>query len=76
VQAVFRPGASGTHQGVSVQIGKTQQQRSGKDHVQRLFIDTISRSVYIDDGIVRLTPKEYRLLFFLSRTPTRRFPVK
>ena len=38
-----------------------------------LFIDTISRSVYIDDNIVRLTPKEYDLLFFLTQNPNKAF---
>lgn len=38
-----------------------------------LFIDTISRAVYIDDGAVQLTPKEYDLLFFLSQNPNKAF---
>ncbi len=38
-----------------------------------LFIDTISRAVYIDDSAVQLTPKEYDLLFFLSQNPNKAF---
>lgn len=38
-----------------------------------LFIDTVSRSVYVDDKIVQLTPKEYDLLFFLSQNPNKAF---
>jgi DNA-binding response OmpR family regulator len=38
-----------------------------------LFIDTISRCVYIDDKMVRLTPKEYDLLYFLSQNPNKAF---
>ena len=38
-----------------------------------LFIDTVSRCVYIDDRIVQLTPKEYDLLLFLSQNPNKAF---
>lgn len=38
-----------------------------------LFIDTISRSVYIDDDKIKLTPKEYDLLYFLSQNPNKAF---
>ncbi|MCE5235629.1 MAG: response regulator transcription factor [Clostridiaceae bacterium] len=38
-----------------------------------LFIDTRSRSVYVDDSVVQLTPKEYNLLFFLSQNPNKAF---
>lgn len=38
-----------------------------------LLIDTRSRSVYVDDCIVQLTPKEYNLLFFLSQNPNKAF---
>ncbi|NLT16041.1 MAG: response regulator transcription factor [Clostridiales bacterium] len=38
-----------------------------------LFIDTVSRSVYVDDRLVQLTPKEYDLLFFLSQNPNEAF---
>lgn len=38
-----------------------------------LFIDTASRSVYIDERAVQLTPKEYDLLYFLSKNPNRAF---
>jgi two-component system response regulator ResD len=38
-----------------------------------LFIDTLSRTVYMDDCIVQLTPKEYNLLFFLSQNPNKAF---
>ncbi len=38
-----------------------------------LFIDTLSRTVYVDDSVVQLTPKEYNLLFFLSHNPNKAF---
>lgn len=38
-----------------------------------LFIDTISREVYVDDKPVQLTPKEYNLLYFLSQNPNKAF---
>jgi DNA-binding response OmpR family regulator len=38
-----------------------------------LFIDTLSRAVYVDDDVVKLTPKEYDLLFFLSQNPNKAF---
>jgi DNA-binding response OmpR family regulator len=38
-----------------------------------LFIDTISRCVYIEDSAVSLTPKEYDLLYFLSQNPNKAF---
>jgi len=38
-----------------------------------LFIDTVSRSVYVDDRLIQLTPKEYDLLFFLSQNPNKAF---
>lgn len=38
-----------------------------------LFIDTISHSVYVDDYVVKLTPKEYDLIFFLSQNPNKAF---
>lgn len=38
-----------------------------------LFIDTISRAVYVDDCTVQLTPKEYDLLYFLSQNPNKAF---
>lgn len=38
-----------------------------------LFIDTLSHTVYVDDSVVQLTPKEYNLLFFLSQNPNRAF---
>lgn len=38
-----------------------------------LFIDTVSRSVYADDRLVQLTPKEHDLLFFLSQNPNKAF---
>ncbi|NLG53482.1 MAG: response regulator transcription factor [Clostridiales bacterium] len=38
-----------------------------------LFIDTLSRTVYIDDREIQLTPKEYNLLFFLSQNPNKAF---
>ena len=36
-----------------------------------LFIDTISRAVYVDDNTVQLTPKEYDLLYYLSQNPNK-----
>jgi DNA-binding response OmpR family regulator len=38
-----------------------------------LFIDTLSRTVYVDDCIAQLTPREYNLLFFLSQNPNKAF---
>jgi DNA-binding response OmpR family regulator len=38
-----------------------------------LHIDTISRSVFVDDTLVKLTPKEYDLLFFLSQNPNKAY---
>lgn len=38
-----------------------------------LLIDTSSRAVYIDDKMVRLTPKEYDLLYFFSQNPNKAF---
>jgi len=38
-----------------------------------LHIDTISRVVYIGEKEVRLTPKEYELLLFLSKNPNKAF---
>jgi DNA-binding response OmpR family regulator len=38
-----------------------------------LFIDTISHAVYVDDDVVKLTPKEYALLYFLSQNPNKAF---
>lgn len=38
-----------------------------------LLIDTISRTVYVDERSVKLTPKEYELLYFLSQNPNRAF---
>jgi len=38
-----------------------------------LFIDTVSRCVYVDDRLIQLTPKEYDLLFFLSQNPNKAF---
>lgn len=46
----------------------------GKISFSGLFIDTVSRSVHVDDKVVQLTPKEYDLLFFLSQNPNRAFP--
>ncbi|MDD3693555.1 MAG: response regulator transcription factor [Oscillospiraceae bacterium] len=36
-----------------------------------IHIDTVSRMVYIEDREIRLTPKEYDLLLFLSQNPNR-----
>lgn len=38
-----------------------------------LFIDTVSRSVYVDEQPVSMPPKEYDLLFFLSQNPNQAF---
>ena len=38
-----------------------------------LLIDTTSRTVYVDDAVIKLTPKEYDLLFFLSQNPNKAF---
>lgn len=38
-----------------------------------LYIDTASRTVYIDERVVQLTPKEYDLLFFLTKNPNKAF---
>jgi two-component system response regulator ResD len=39
-----------------------------------LVIDTISRAVFVDDKGVKLTPKEFELLYFLSQNPNKAFP--
>ena len=38
-----------------------------------LLIDTASHTVSVDDNIVKLTPKEYELLYFLSENPNKAF---
>jgi two-component system response regulator ResD len=38
-----------------------------------LNIDTISRTVFVDDNPVQLPPREYDLLFFLSQNPNKAF---
>ncbi|NLT15895.1 MAG: response regulator transcription factor [Clostridiales bacterium] len=38
-----------------------------------LLIDTISRAVCVDDTVVKLTPKEYELLYFLSQNPNKAY---
>lgn len=38
-----------------------------------IHIDTLSRSVFINDREVQLTPKEYELLVFLARNPNKAF---
>lgn len=38
-----------------------------------LMIDTVSRAVFVDERTVKLTPKEYDLLYFLSQNPNKAF---
>lgn len=38
-----------------------------------LFIDTVSHTVFVDDTVVKLTPKEYDLLYFLSQNPNKAY---
>ncbi len=38
-----------------------------------LMIDTASRAVFVDERTVKLTPKEYELLYFLSQNPNKAF---
>lgn len=38
-----------------------------------LQIDVVSRMVYVDSRVVKLTPKEYDLLLFLMRNPNKAF---
>ncbi len=38
-----------------------------------LLIDTISHTVCVDDTAIKLTPKEYDLLFFLSQNPNKAY---
>lgn len=38
-----------------------------------LLIDTISHAVFVDENTIKLTPKEYDLLFFLSQNPNRAY---
>lgn len=45
----------------------------GKLSFGGLFIDSVSRTVYVDDRMIQLTPKEYDLLIFLSRNPNQAF---
>ena len=40
---------------------------------QGLYIDTVSHSVYVNENLVQLTPKEYQLLLFLSQNPNTSF---
>ncbi len=46
---------------------------SGKLAVGGLLVDTASRTVYVDESPVKLTPKEYELLYFLSHNPNKAF---
>jgi len=41
--------------------------------VEGLIIDSGAHAVYVDDRFVKLTPKEYELLFFLSQNPNKAF---
>ena len=38
-----------------------------------LLLDTASRTVFVDDNTVKLTPKEYDLLYFLFQNPNKAF---
>ena len=38
-----------------------------------LIIDTVSRAVFVDERTIKLTPKEYELLYFLSQNPNKAF---
>lgn len=38
-----------------------------------LHIDTVSHSVYVNDKMVPLTPKEYQLLLYLAKNPNKAF---
>ena len=38
-----------------------------------LMIDAVSRAVFVDERTVKLTPKEYELLYFLSQNPNKAF---
>ncbi|MEL4105603.1 response regulator transcription factor [Oscillospiraceae bacterium WX1] len=38
-----------------------------------LYIDTASRAVFVNDAVVKLTPKEYDLLYFMSQNPNKAF---
>jgi DNA-binding response OmpR family regulator len=38
-----------------------------------LHIDTISHTVCVDDNVVKLTPKEYDLLYFLTQNPNKAY---
>lgn len=38
-----------------------------------LLIDTISHCVFVDENTIKLTPKEYDLLFFLSQNPNKAY---
>jgi two-component system response regulator ResD len=46
---------------------------SAKIAVDGLVIDKNAHAVYVDDHTVKLTPKEYELLFFLSQNPNKAF---
>ncbi|MFA9380243.1 MAG: response regulator transcription factor [Acetanaerobacterium sp.] len=54
--------------------GMIQKTLPGKITFGGLFIDAVSHTVYIDDRVVQLSPKEYDLLFFLSQNPNQAFP--
>jgi two-component system response regulator ResD len=49
--------------------------RSGPKNISfgGLYIDTVSRAVYVDDRQINLTPKEYALLSFLAQNPNKAF---
>jgi two-component system response regulator ResD len=56
--------------------GMTQLAPAKRFSFNGLYIDTASRTVYIDERVIQLTPKEYDLLFFLSRIRTRLFRAR
>jgi two-component system response regulator ResD len=51
----------------------TRQSAPSKIAFEGLVIDTISRDVFVDDRPVKLTPKEFDLLYYLSQNPNKAF---
>ncbi len=59
---------------IKVFLYRNSGQRNHKLNFGGLFIDTVSRAVYVDDRAVQFTPKEYDLLVFLTQNPNKAFP--
>ncbi|HZJ77960.1 MAG TPA: response regulator transcription factor [Clostridia bacterium] len=40
-------------------------------YMNEIYIDTVSRTVHVDDKPIQLTPKEYDLLMFMAKNPNK-----